>query len=179
MSTTSTTTASTAARARPSRARPAERATPEAGASGDVRPPHRGRSNGQWLVDGRDPLNENEAFKQDGSPLGARERIIADYATGGFESIDPTDLHGRFRWWGLYTQRRPGIDGGRTARLDVTELEDHYFMQRIRMDGQTLSAGQMRMIGTASNEFARGTLDITAPGSLQRPVARRRSRPAQ
>ena len=167
MSTTSTTTASTAARARPSRARPAERATPEAGASGDVRPPHRGRSNGQWLVDGRDPLNENEAFKQDGSPLGARERVISDYAAGGFGSIDSTDLHGRFRWWGLYTQRRPGIDGGRTARLDVTELEDHYFMQRIRMDGQTLSAGQMRVIGTASNEFARGTLDITDRQNLQ------------
>jgi len=67
----------------------------------------------------------------------------------------------------LYTQRRPGIDGGRTARLDVTELEDHYFMQRIRMDGQTLSVGQMRVIGTASNEFARGTLDITDRQNLQ------------
>ena len=40
----------------------------------------------------------NEAFKQDGDPLGARERVISDYAAGGFGSIDPTDLHGRFRW---------------------------------------------------------------------------------
>ena len=60
------------------------------------------------------------AFKQDGDPLGARERVISDYAAGGFGSIDPTDLHGRFRWWGLYTQRKQGIDGGRTAQLDVT-----------------------------------------------------------
>ena len=133
----------------------------------EVRPPRRTRSNGQWLVDGRKPLNDNEAFKQDGDPMGARERVISDYAAGGFGSIDPTDLHGRFRWWGLYTQRKQGIDGGRTAQLDVTELEDRYFMQRIRMDGQTLSAGQMRVIGTASNEFARGTLDITDRQNLQ------------
>ena len=162
---------STTTRTRPARERPvtARRPVPDAApeARRDVRPPRRGRSNGQWLVDGREPLNDNEALKQDGNPLGARERIIADYAAGGFGSIDPTDLHGRFRWWGLYTQRKQGIDGGRTAQLDVTELEDHYFMQRIRMDGQTLSVGQMRVIGTASNDFARGTLDITDRQNLQ------------
>ena len=30
-----------------------------------LRPPRAGRSNGQWAVDGRDPLNANEAWKQE------------------------------------------------------------------------------------------------------------------
>ena len=39
------------------------------------------------------------------------------YSREGFASIPGQDLRGRMRWWGLYTQRKPGIDGGRTAVL--------------------------------------------------------------
>ena len=39
--------------------------------------------------------------------LNVRDRIVNRYAYLGFDSIDPADLRGRFRWWGLYTQRRP------------------------------------------------------------------------
>ena len=85
-----------------------------------------------------------------------RERIESTYARLGFDSIDPTDLHGRFRWWGLYTQRKPGIDGGKTATLEPEELEDKYFMLRVRIDGGQLSTEQLRVIGGISNEFARG-----------------------
>ena len=49
-------------------------------------------------------------------------------------SIDPTDLHGRFRWWGLYTQRKPGIDGGRTATLSPEELEDEEEIEDLDLD---------------------------------------------
>lgn len=133
----------------------------------DVRPPRAGRSNGQWLVDGREPLNDNEAIKQQGDPLGARQRIIDTYSEQGFDSIPDDDLHNRFRWWALYTQRKQGIDGGKTSQLTPSELSDHYFMQRIRMDGTSLSVEQMRVIGTSSNEFARGTLDITDRQNLQ------------
>lgn len=133
----------------------------------DLRPPRSGRSNGQWLVDGRTPLNPNEAFKQDGDPLGARRRIIDTYASAGYDAIPDDDLHNRFRWWALYTQRKQGIDGGRTAQLSASELSDRYFMQRIRMDGASLSVEQMRVIGVISNEFARGTLDITDRQNLQ------------
>ncbi|MFC2473913.1 MAG: nitrite/sulfite reductase, partial [Actinomyces sp.] len=82
-----------------------------------VRPPRKAQSNGQWALDGRKPLNDNEAFKQDGSPLAVRDRIVNIYGPGGYETIAPDDLNGRFRWWGPYTQRKQGIDGGRTARL--------------------------------------------------------------
>ena len=133
----------------------------------DVRPPRAGRSNGQWLVDGTDPLNPNEVFKQDGDPLAVRQRIIDTYALTGYDSIPDDDLHNRFRWWALYTQRKQGIDGGKTAQLSASELSDRYFMQRIRMDGTSLSVRQMRTVGTISNDFARGTLDITDRQNLQ------------
>ena len=113
--------------------------TTEASTGRALRPPRAGRSNGQWAVDGTEPLNANEAWKQEDGGLNVRERIEQVYAKEGFASIPPQDLSGRFRWWGLYTQRKPGIDGGRTAQLDDTELSDEYFMLRVRIDGGALT----------------------------------------
>ena len=75
----------------------------------------RPRGEGQWALGHREPLNPNEVFKKEDNPLNVRDRIEKIYALEGFDSIDPDDLRGRFRWMGLYTQRRPGIDGGRTG----------------------------------------------------------------
>ncbi len=125
------------------------------------------KPHGQWLVDGTEPLNANEEFKLADGGLNVRERIETIYAKGGFASIDPTDLHGRFRWWGLYTQRKPGIDGGRTAQLEPHELEDEYFMLRVRIDGGQLTTHQLRVIGDISREFARDTADITDRQNVQ------------
>lgn len=125
------------------------------------------KPHGQWAIDGTEPLNGNEEFKLADNGLNVRERIETIYAQGGFESIDPTDLHGRFRWWGLYTQRKPGIDGGRTAQLEPHELEDEYFMLRVRIDGGQLTTGQLRVIGEISTEFARDTADITDRQNVQ------------
>ncbi|WP_221585870.1 nitrite/sulfite reductase [Microbacterium sp. G2-8] len=122
---------------------------------------------GQWKIDGTEPLNANEQFKQDDNGLNVRERIENVYAKGGFASIDPTDLHGRFRWWGLYTQRKPGIDGGKTATLEPHELEDEYFMLRVRIDGGQLTTEQLRVIGEISTEFARGSADLTDRQNIQ------------
>jgi sulfite reductase (ferredoxin) len=132
-----------------------------------VRPPRGGRSNGQWKVDGHEPLNAVEVFKKESHPLGVRERIETIYARDGFDSIDPDDLHGRFRWWGLYTQRKQGIDGGRTATLEPHELEDRYFMMRVRSDGAALNPDALRVLGGISTDFARGTADITDRQNLQ------------
>lgn len=134
----------------------------------DIRPPRpSAKPNGQWKVDGTAPLNANEEWKQADGGLGVRERIETTYAAGGFASIDPTDLHGRFRWWGLYTQRKPGIDGGRTATLEPHELEDEYFMLRVRIDGGQLSTEQLRVIGGISTEFGRDTADLTDRQNVQ------------
>jgi sulfite reductase (ferredoxin) len=85
----------------------------------------------------------------------------------GFDSIDPADLRGRFRWWGLYTQRRPGIDGGRTGTLEPDELDDSYFMMRVRIDGGALSTEQLRVLGEISRLYARDTADITDRENIQ------------
>jgi len=127
-----------------------------------------GRGSGQWAIEGRaTALNANEVFKADDDGLNVRARVESIYAHGGFASIDPTDLRGRLRWWGLYTQRRPGISGGKTATLQPEELDDEFFMMRIRLDGGRLSTGQLRVIGEISSEFARNTADLTDRQNIQ------------
>ncbi|MDO8309114.1 MAG: nitrite/sulfite reductase [Actinomycetota bacterium] len=122
---------------------------------------------GQWKVDGRTPLNANEILKQQDDGLNVRERIETIYAKGGFASIPREDLTGRLRWWGLYTQRKPGIDGGKTATLEPEELEDEFFMMRIRSDGGRLSLEQLRTIAGISTEFGRDTADISDRQNIQ------------
>ncbi|WP_425270261.1 nitrite/sulfite reductase [Flexivirga meconopsidis] len=125
------------------------------------------RSNGQWALGEREPLNPNEVFKQEDDGLSVRARIEDTYAREGFASIDPTDLRGRMRWWGLYTQRREGIPGGRTATLSPEELEAPYFMMRVRIDGGQLSTEQLRVIAGISQEFGRDTADLTDRENVQ------------
>jgi len=122
---------------------------------------------GQWAVDGRTPLNANEVLKQEDDGLNVRQRIEDVYSKGGFASIPREDLTGRMRWWGLYTQRKPGIDGGKTATLEPEELEDEYFMMRVRSDGGRLTLEQLRTIATISTEFARDTADISDRQNIQ------------
>ena len=132
-----------------------------------ARAPRRPRGEGQWAVGHREPLNANERMKKDDDPLNVRRRIEQIYAHRGFRSIDPQDLRGRFRWYGLYTQRRPGIEGGRTALLEPEELEDEYFMLRVRIDGGQLNLAQLRTIAGISQEFARDTADVTDRQNIQ------------
>ncbi|MEO6081870.1 MAG: nitrite/sulfite reductase [Umezawaea sp.] len=125
------------------------------------------RGEGQWALGYREPLNPNERSKKDDNPLNVRARIENIYAHGGFESIDPADLRGRFRWYGLYTQRKPGIDGGRTATLEPEELDDEFFMLRVRSDGGRLTTEQLRVLGEVSQTYARDTADITDRQNIQ------------
>ncbi|MFE3094263.1 nitrite/sulfite reductase [Streptomyces sp. NPDC059248] len=127
----------------------------------------RHRGEGQWAAGHLTPLNANEQTKKDDDGLNVRTRIETIYAKRGFDSIDGADLRGRMRWWGLYTQRKPGIDGGKTAILEPEELDDSYFMLRVRIDGGRLTTRQLRVIGEISEEFARGTADITDRQNVQ------------
>ena len=144
-----------AAATRPPAAAPPARARPEPG------------NEGQWALGSRTPLNANEEFKAADNALNVRERIESVYARDGFASIPEDDLRGRMRWWGLYTQRRPGIDGGRTGSLAPEELDDEFFMLRIRSDGGALTGPQARTIAEISATFARGTADITDRQNIQ------------
>jgi sulfite reductase (ferredoxin) len=125
------------------------------------------RNEGQWALGDREPLNANEEFKQAGAPLDVRERIENVYAKAGFHSIEKTDLRGRFRWWGLYTQREQGYDGSFTGDENADLLEAKYFMMRVRCDGGALSTAALRTLGQISTEFGRDTADISDRQNLQ------------
>jgi len=132
-----------------------------------ARRPRAKRGEGQWALGYREPLNANEQSKKDDNPLNVRARIENIYAHRGFESIDPSDLRGRFRWWGLYTQRKAGIDGGKTATLEPEELDADRFMLRVRIDGGQLNLEQLRTIAEISTEFAQDTADLTDRQNVQ------------
>ncbi|MCV7380610.1 sulfite reductase [Mycobacterium alsense] len=130
-------------------------------------PPAKPRNEGQWALGHREALNPNEEMKQAGAPLDVRERIENVYAKGGFDSIDKADLRGRFRWWGLYTQREQGYDGSFTGDENADLLEAKYFMMRVRCDGGALSTAALRTVGQISTEFGRDTADISDRQNLQ------------
>ena len=115
--------------------------------------PQRSTGQGQWALGHREPLNPNERFKKDDDGLNVRQRIENIYAYRGFDAIDPSDLRGRMRWWGLYTQRSPGIGGGLTGSLEPEELDDKFFMLRVRIDGGRLTSEQLRAIAEVSTEY--------------------------
>ncbi|WP_017557615.1 nitrite/sulfite reductase [Nocardiopsis baichengensis] len=125
------------------------------------------RGEGQWALGYREPLNKNEENKKNDDGLNVRRRIIDIYSKAGFDSIDPADLRGRFRWFGLYTQRAPGIDGGKTAVLEPEELDDRYFMLRVRIDGGQLTVAQLRAVAEISTAYGRDTADITDRQNVQ------------
>ena len=146
---------------------PAADAAPSRTASVKTHQIRRHRGEGQWAKGHFTPLNANEQFKKDDDGLNVRARIENIYAYRGFDSIDGADLRGRMRWWGLYTQRRPGIDGGKTAVLEPEELDDKYFRLRVRIDGGRLTRAQLRAIATVSTDYARGTADVTDRQNIQ------------
>ena len=118
------------------------------------------KGQGQWALGYREPLNPNERSKRDNDGLLVEQRIRDIYQHTGFAGIDPADLRGRFRWYGLYTQRRQGIPGGKTATLEPEELEDEFFMLRVRIDGGALTSAQLRVVADISTEYGRDVADI-------------------
>ncbi|HZC71821.1 MAG TPA: nitrite/sulfite reductase [Jatrophihabitans sp.] len=128
---------------------------------------HSKKGQGQWALGYREPLNPNERSKKDDNPLNVRQRIVERYQYTGFAGIDPADLRGRFRWHGLYTQRKPGIPGGQTATLEPEELEDEFFMMRIRIDGGALTSEQLRVVADIATTYGRDLADISDRQNVQ------------
>lgn len=121
---------------------------------------------GQWRIDGTDPLNHDEELKQREPVMEVKQRVIDTYAKGGFDSIDREDLYPRFKWLGLYTQRKQNLGGEHTGE-DNAVLEDKYFMMRIRFDGGICSTEQARVVGEISRDYARSTVDLTDRQNIQ------------
>ncbi|WP_143965567.1 nitrite/sulfite reductase [Gordonia zhaorongruii] len=144
-------------------------ATPAAGTPAPPKRarPKKRRSEGQWALGYRTPLNPNEQSKRDDNPLNVQRRIIDIYSKTGFDGIDKADLRGRFRWMGLYTQRAEGYDGTYSHDDYADVIEAPYFMMRVRTDGGQLSIPQVRALAGISRDFARGTADVTDRQNIQ------------
>jgi sulfite reductase (ferredoxin) len=127
----------------------------------------RPRGQGQWALGYHEPLNGAEQIKKEAEPLEVRERIERIFAPGGFRSIGKQDLRNRMRWWGLYTQRKQGVPGERTGSAEPEELEDEFFMLRIRIDGGRLTSEQLRAIAWASETHGRDLADVTDRQNVQ------------
>ena len=127
----------------------------------------RTRGQGQWALGYHEPLNAAEQIKKEAEPLEVRERIERIFAPGGFRSIGKQDLRNRMRWWGLYTQRKQGVPGERTGSAEPEELEDEFFMMRIRIDGGRLTSDQLRAIAWASETHGRDLADVTDRQNVQ------------
>jgi sulfite reductase (ferredoxin) len=130
-------------------------------------PTPRPRGLGQWGMGYHEPLNQAEQIKRDDDGLHVRDRIERIFAPGGFRSIGKQDLRSRMRWWGLYTQRKQGVPGERTGSAEPEELEDEFFMMRIRVDGGQLTSDQLRAIAWASERFGRDVADVTDRQNVQ------------
>jgi len=128
--------------------------------------PRSKKPEGQWLIDGSTPLNHDEEIKQESPVLDVKQRVIDVYSKGGFDSIDREDLYPRFKWLGLYTQRKQNL-GGEFTGEDNSVLEDKYFMMRIRFDGGICSTAQARAVGELSRDYARSTVDLTDRQNIQ------------
>lgn len=131
-----------------------------------ARPARAPKPEGQWKIDGTAPLNHDEEIKQEESILQVRDRIINTYSKQGFDSIPVEDLYPRFKWVGLYTQRKQNLGGEHTGK-DNTELQDSYFMMRIRFDGGISSPQKARAVGEISRDYARSTVDLTDRQNIQ------------
>lgn len=131
------------------------------------RPQRARKPEGQWKIDGTEPLNDDERIKQEAEGLSAKQRVIDIYSKQGFDSISKEDLAPRFKWLGLYTQRRQDLGGELTGQLDNTELQDRYFMMRVRFDGGRVTPAQLRAVGEISRDYARSTADFTDRQNIQ------------
>lgn len=96
-----------------------------------------------------------------------RQRVIDVYSKQGFDSIAPEDIAPRFKWLGIYTQRRQDLGGEHTGQLDNSELQDRYFMMRVRFDGGQATPERLRAVGEISRDYARGTADFTDRQNIQ------------
>lgn len=131
------------------------------------RPARARKPEGQWKIDGTAPLNHVEEVKQDGEVLAVKQRIIDIYSKQGFDSIPADDIAPRFKWLGIYTQRRQDLGTELTGQIPDSEMQDKYFMMRVRFDGGLVSPAKLRAVGEVSRDYARSTADFTDRQNIQ------------
>ncbi|GAC1334507.1 MAG: sulfite reductase SirA [Candidatus Dormibacteria bacterium] len=114
--------------------------------------PRAKRAQGQWGLGYMEPLTPQEQNKRNQDGLDVHDRIVNHYSREGWDSIDPADLSGRFRWYGLYTQRPE---------------EDHRFMMRVRVTGGQLNSEQVLACAAIAERYGKGVIDVTDRQNFQ------------
>jgi sulfite reductase (ferredoxin) len=114
--------------------------------------PRSARPQAQWALGFREPVTPQEQNKRNQDGLDVYDRIVNQYAREGWESIDPADLGGRFRWYGLYTQRPE---------------EDQMFMMRVRIPGGQLTSEQLIACSEIARRWGKGVIDVTDRQNFQ------------
>ena len=114
--------------------------------------PRPARAQGQWGLGYREPLTPQEQNKRNQDGLDVYDRIVNVYAREGYDAIDPADLSGRFRWYGLYTQRPE---------------EDKRFMMRVRVTGGQLNSEQLVACADIADRWGKGVVDVTDRQNFQ------------
>jgi sulfite reductase (ferredoxin) len=110
------------------------------------------RAQGQWGLGYMEPLTPQEQNKRNQDGLDVYDRIVNEYSVKGWDAIDPADLSGRFRWYGLYTQRPE---------------EDQRFMMRVRITGGQLNSEQLVACADIAERFGKGVIDVTDRQNFQ------------
>src|SRR5699024_3833979 len=132
-----------------------------------ARPARKPKPEGQWKIDGTTPLNHAEEVKQDEPAFEVKQRVIDIYSKQGFSSIHPDDIAPRFKWLGIYTQRKQDLGGELTGQVPDAELQDEFFMMRVRFAGGLASPERLRVVGEISRDYARSTADFTDRQNIQ------------
>ncbi|HEV3230615.1 MAG TPA: nitrite/sulfite reductase [Candidatus Dormibacteraeota bacterium] len=114
--------------------------------------PRHQRAQGQWGLGYLEPLTPSEQNKRNQDGLDVYSRIVNEYSAKGFDAIDPADLNGRFRWYGLYTQRPE---------------EAKRFMMRVRISGGILTAEQLDACAEIARRWGGGVIDVTDRQNFQ------------
>ena len=131
-------------------------------------PARRKRGEGQWELGHREPLNPNERTKKDDDGLNVRARIETIYSQARASTPSTRRTCAAGCAGGASTpSASPGSTAAAPRVLEPEELDDEYFMLRVRIDGGALTTEQLRAIGEISHEFARDTADITDRQNIQ------------
>lgn len=104
-----------------------------------------------------------ERLKREKNPWEGLDEIRR-FAREGFSSIPPEWIGTYFRWWGVYTQGDgAGVVGGKGGEGKALP----YFMVRIRIPNGLLQAHQLRAIAQVTEQYARGSADLTVRQNVQ------------
>jgi sulfite reductase (ferredoxin) len=104
-----------------------------------------------------------ERFKREKNPWECLDEIRT-FARQGHTAIPEAWIKTYFRWWGVYTQ---GDGAGALGGTGGEGKALPYFMLRIRLGNGFISSRQLRAVAGLSENYARGSGDITVRQNIQ------------